>query len=138
MSTKQFLYRFSDGTEWWMEPNMRNREWRQEYCRDHNVTLEYDGFVDQLDSLQLLRANSHSKGDGFKPGFHPGLGMEIRTNEQYQQILKEKGLVETGGEQRKEKPVEKPDIGGVVIEEARKLGVELSGREIDKIAGKID
>jgi hypothetical protein len=132
---KHFLYRFQDGTELEIA-GMTNAMLAN--LKSLHGELTFNGFTDQLASLQLLRANSHTRGDGFKPGFHPGLGMEIRTNGQYQAILKEKGMVEVGREKQKDAPIAKPDIGGTVVEEAKKLGVELSGREIDKITGKID
>jgi hypothetical protein len=131
---KQFLYRFEDGTELQIA-GMTNALLNE--LRSRHGSLTFNGFTDQLTSLHLLRANSHSRGDGFKPGFHPGLGIEIRSNEQYQRILKEKGMVEVGKEQQRDQAAAKPDIAGTVIQEAISQGAQLSGQEIAKIKGEI-
>lgn len=97
---------------------------------DEHGPLEFNGFTDQLESLQLLRANSHPKGDGFKPGWHPGLNMEIRTNGQYQQVLKEKGMVEIGNEKQKPREMKKKSaFTEEIIKDAIDKGASISGRE---------
>lgn len=131
---KTFLYLFSDGSEHEIA-GMTNALLSD--LKEQHGALVFNGFTDQLESLQLLRANSHSKGDGFKPGWHPGLNMEIRTNGQYQKILKEKGMVEVGNEKQKTQKVKsKSAFTEDIIKDAIKQGAEISGREADKLLGK--
>jgi hypothetical protein len=132
--SKTFLYRFADGAE--IETADMTSEFMRE-LKEHHGECTFNGFREQLESIHLLRANSHTRGDGFKPGYHPGLNMEIRSNEQYQRVLKEKGLVEVGNEKRKESGPQMPDIKEQVIKEAINQGVQLSGQEIAKIKGEI-
>jgi hypothetical protein len=132
---KQFKYVFSDGSE--IETADMTSAFMRELVELHGECI-YNGFRDQLESLSLLRANSHKKKtDGFQPGWHPALGMEIRTNEQYQRVLKEKGMVEVGNEKRKEKKYESK-VGEIVLQEAEKTGAKLSDREKDMILGKAE
>lgn len=132
--SKLFRYAFADGSE--IETAEMTSTFMRELVEQHGECI-FNGFRDQLESISLLRANSHKKKtDGFQPGWHPALGMEIRTNEQYQRVLKEKGMVEVGNEKLKDKGGGfKPDVGKIVVEEAQKLGVSLSGNEIEKIVG---
>lgn len=124
---KSFLYRFADGTE--MEVSGMTNIMLAAFKARFGECV-FNGFTDQLESLQLLRANSHSKGDGFKPGWHPGLNMEIRTNGQYQQILKEKGMVEIGNEKQKTAKMKKKSaFTEDIIKDAISKGAEISGRE---------
>jgi hypothetical protein len=133
--SKPFLYRFSDGAE--IEVSDMTNAFMSELVEQHGECL-YNGFRDQLESLQLLRANSHkTKTDGFQPGWHPALQMEIRTNEQYQRVLKEKGMVEIGNERQKD-PVKKKTAAFTddVIKKAKEMGATLSDREADRLTGK--
>ena len=135
---KLFTYRFSDGSEIYREPTRATMDEIEEICREQGIELIYNEFRDQLDSLHLLRANSHkTKTDGFQPGWHPGLNMEIRTNEQYQKVLKEKGMIEIGNEKPRD-PVKKDKsvYTEEIIKDAIGMGAEISGREADKLLGK--
>jgi hypothetical protein len=133
---KVFTYRFADGSE--IETADMTNSFYRELIEQHGECL-YNGFRDQISSLQLLRANSHKKKtDGFQPGWHPALGMEIRTNEQYQKELKARGMIEVGNEKQKAKELPKIDIGQTIVEEAQKVGAQLSGNEIAKVLGEID
>lgn len=130
---KTFLYRFADGSEHEIA-NMTNA--LLEIMKERHGELTYNGFTDQVQSLQLLRANTHSKGDGFKPGFHPGLKMEIRSHEQYQKVLKEKGFVEIGNEKRKEEKPNTKVFTEEIIKDAISQGADISGREASKLLGE--
>lgn len=132
---KTFKYIFADGAEYEL-PSLTSAELYE--LKDMHGELIFNGFRDQIESLQLLRANSHSRGDGFKPGWHPGLNMEIRSNEHYQSVLKEKGMVEIGNEKRKKDYQYKSTVAETVVEEAKKAGVKLSDRETDKLLGKTE
>lgn len=124
---KTFLYLFADGSEHEIA-GMTND--LLDDLKEQHGKLVFNGFTDQLESLQLLRANSHSKGDGFKPGWHPGLNMEIRTNGQYQQVLKEKGMVEIGNEKQKTRETKKKSaFTEEIIKDAIDKGANISGRE---------
>jgi hypothetical protein len=131
---KTFRYIFKDGADFEL-PSLSTAQLCE--LKEKHGELVFNGFRDQLQSLTLLRANSHTSGDGFKPGWHPGLNMEIRTNGQYQAVLKERGMVEVGNEKQtvrkqKESSVFTEDI----IKEVREKGGEISDREADKLLGK--
>jgi hypothetical protein len=133
---KTYLYKFSDGSEIHREPTRATMDEIETICSEQGIKLIFNGFRDQLDSIQLLRANSHkTKTDGFQPGFHPALGMEIRTNGQYQQVLKERGMVEIGNEKRTEVK-RKSNVAETLVQEAQKAGADLGGVAIDKLLGK--
>ena len=134
---KTFRYVFSDGHEIELEPTNAGKEIIDTYCFDNNVKLIMNGYRDHLEGITLLRANSHSSGDGFKPGWNPALKMEVRTNGQYQQILKEKGLIEIGNEKQVTKKADIKSVADAVITEAQAVGAQLSGNEISKIKGEI-
>lgn len=109
----------------------------RQYEQDNDCKMIFNGFFDQVSSLQLLRANSHTRGDGFKPGFHPGLGMEIRTNGQYQEVLKEKGMVEVGNSvQATPKQKKRSQFTEDIIKDAVAMGAEISGNEASKLLGE--
>lgn len=133
---KLFLYRFSDGSEIHREPTRATMDEIADICKLQGIELIYNEFRDQLDSLQLLRANSHTRGDGFKPGWHPGLNMEIRTNGQYQQVLKEKGMIEVGNEKQKDVKRSSKVFTEEIIKDAISQGADISGREASKLLGE--
>lgn len=128
-----FLYKFSDGMEILREATRATMDEIAEIEREHCTVLVFNGFRDQLESLQLLRANSHSRGDGFKPGWHPGLGMEIRTNGQYQQVLREKGMIEVGNESQSRKKSASSLFTDEIIKDAINSGAEISGQEAERL-----
>lgn len=129
--SRVFTYRFADGAE--IEVADMTNAFLAELKEQHGDCV-YNGFTDQLESLQLLRANSHSRGDGFKPGFHPALGMEIRTNGQYQAELKARGLREVGNEKQNYKKKEMKVFSEEIIKDAIDKGAKLSGQEADRLA----
>lgn len=135
--SKLFKYVFSDGLEIMREPTNATMEEIKEIEEKHGTELIFNGFRDQLDSLQLLRANSHkTKTDGFQPGWHPGLGMEIRTNGQYQAVLKERGMVEVGNEKRTDKKKDSKVFTEEVIKDAVQMGANISGQEAKMLLGE--
>jgi hypothetical protein len=124
---KPFLYRFADGAE--IETADMTLAFMAELKEQHGECV-YNGFRDQLESLTLLRANSHkTKTDGFQPGWHPGLNMEIRTNEQYQRELKARGMREVGNEKQVEKKIKTKVFTEEIIKDAIDKGAEISGNE---------
>jgi hypothetical protein len=132
--SKLFTYRFADGSE--IETSDMTNAFMSELVEMHGKCI-YNGFRDQLESLHLLRANSHkAKTDGFQPGWHPGLNMEIRTNEQYQKVLKERGMVEVGNEKQNHKKKETKVFTEEIIKEAVGMGAEISGQEAKKLLGE--
>lgn len=131
---KTFIYRFSDGSEINREPTRATMDEIAEIEREQGIKLIYNGFTDQLESLQLLRANSHSRGDGFKPGYQPALGIHVSSHEQFQAELKERGLVEVGRERQSDSPTTKSSVFTEdVIKEAVAMGADISGRQADAL-----
>lgn len=124
---KLFKYLFTDGHEIECE-SLSGADYSD--LQDKHGKCLFNGFRDQLESLTLLRANSHTTGDGFKPGFHPALGMEIRTNGQYQQVLRERGMVEVGNEKSTEhKKKQSSNFTDEIIKQAVDSGAQISGNE---------
>lgn len=72
------------------------------------------------------------KKDGFKPGWNPALGMEIKDRGHYNRVLKKKGLIECGNEAPpKQEPIKKPTyFTEKNIKHAVDSGAKLSGNEI--------
>lgn len=130
---KSFLYKFADGAE--IETDSMTSAFLAELKEQHGACV-YNGYTDQLESLTLLRANSHSRGDGFKPGWHPALGMEIRTNEQYQKELKARGMREVGNEKQEYKKKETKMFNDEFIKHAVDQGAEISGNEAAMLKGE--
>lgn len=134
---KLFTYRFSDGMEIYREPTKATMLEIAEIEKAHGNKLIFNGFTDQLESLTLLRANSHkAKTDGFQPGWHPALGMEIRTNGQYQEELKKRGMREVGNDKQEYKKKETKMFTDEVIKEAVDAGAEISGNEAKMLKGE--
>lgn len=133
--SKTFLYKFADGAE--IEVADMTSAFLAELKGQHGDCV-YNGFTDQLESLQLLRANSHkAKTDGFQPGWHPALGMEIRTNGQYQEELKKRGMREVGNEKQDYKKKETKIFTEDIIKEAVDAGAEISGNEAKMLLGEM-
>lgn len=133
---KTFTYRFSDGSEIQREATRETMEEIAQYEIDHGVKLIYNGFRDQIDSLQPpLRANSHKrKTDGFQPGWNPALGKEIRTHGQFQAELKAKGLVEVGRDKQTDyKPKETKIFDKEMISEIKERGADLSDSQCESL-----
>lgn len=132
--SKLFTYRFSDGAE--IETSDMTSAFMTELKEMHGECV-YNGFRDQLESLTLLRANSHkTKTDGFQPGYHPALGIEIRTNEQYQRELKARGMREVGNEKQDYKKKETKVFSEEIIKEAVDMGAKISGNEASALLDK--
>jgi hypothetical protein len=131
---KTFLYKFSDGSEIYREPTRATMDEIEQICAEQGIKLIYNGFTDQLNSLHLLRANSHSSGDGFKPGYQPALGIHVSSHEQFQSELKQRGLVEVGREKQSDAPKVKSSVFTEdVIKEAVAMGADISGRQADAL-----
>lgn len=113
-----------------MEPTSENLELME---ARHGLCL-HNGYRAHLEGLTLLRANSHkAKTDGFKPGYHPALGIEIRTHEHYQRELKARGLVEVGNDRQEYKKQDSRVITDDVIKDAIDKGAQISGNEAEAL-----
>ena len=135
---KMYNYIFSDGSEIYREATRETMDEIAEIERQNGVKLIFNGFHDQISSLQLLRANSHKKKtDGFQPGYHPGLGIEIRSHEHYQSELKSRGLVEVGDQKQVDKKKESKIFTDEIIKDAIDKGAEISGQEAKMLKGEI-
>ena len=135
--SKLYKYVFSDGMEINREATKETMDEIAEIEKLNGVKLVYNGFHDQISSIQLLRANSHKKKtDGFQPGYHPGLGIEVRSHEQYQSELKARGLIEVGDQKQIEKKKETKIFTDEIIKDAIDKGAELSGNEIAMLQGE--
>lgn len=132
---KLFTYRFANGSE--IETADMTNAFLAELVAQNGECV-YNGFRDQLGSLQLLRANSHkAKTDGFQPGWHPALGMEIRTNGQYQAELKARGMREVGNEKQEHEKKATKVFTDEIIKEAIDSGAEISGQEAKMLTGEL-
>ncbi len=81
---------------------------------------------------------SNTRGDGFKTGFNPALGMEIKSPQHYKDVLKEKGMYEVGNEKQVSLgPKKKSMIDDEVIKEVVQMGGEISGNEASMLKGEI-
>jgi hypothetical protein len=133
---RTFTYRFLDGTE--IEHHSMTVEILEELAARHGECV-YNGFRDHLSSLHLLRVNVQSRGDGWKPGFHPGVGKHFSSYEKYQSYLKENNLNEIGNERPKAAPKKQEALfSDADIKDIRAKGAEISDREADKLTGKIE
>lgn len=132
--TRTFTYRFEDGTECEMvsmpKSLMDDLEKRHGKCT-YNGWAEFMG-VGQPSRLGII-GGSNTKGDGFKTGWNPALGMEIRSPEHHKRVLKEKGLVEIGNERPRDAAPKKRGLTDEIIKDAVDHGAELSGREIEAL-----
>lgn len=135
--SKFYRYIFSDGMEINREATRETMKEIAEIEELNGVKLIYNGFHDQINSLQLLRANSHKqKTDGFQPGYHPGLGIEVRSHGHYQAELKARGLVEVGDQKQTDKKKSSKVFTDEVIKDAIDKGAEISGEEAKMLKGE--
>lgn len=127
---KTFRYVFSDGHEMELEPNNSGKEMIEIYCRENNASLVFNGFhefmgVGRRSTLGVI-GGSNTRGDGFKTGYNPALGAEVKSPSHYKALLKEKGLHEVGNEKQKDaKRVMKSLIDAETIKEVKEMGAEI-------------
>jgi hypothetical protein len=133
--SRTFLYIFEDGYECEHAclPNMAFEELERLHgdCT-YNGWAEFMGVGKRSTMAIIGGANT----GGFRTGYHPGLNMEIKSPSHYKQVLRERGLVETGDEQRKAKTFKAAGLDKGDIQDLRKQGAEISDREADVLTGE--
>jgi hypothetical protein len=96
---KTFLYKFADGAE--IESSDMTKAFMDELTEQHGRCI-YNGFAEFMGvgrpSTLGVIGGSNTRGDGFKTGYNPALGMDIKSPSHYSAVLKEKGLREVGNE----------------------------------------
>lgn len=132
---RKFSYKFENGFEVDHENmsavELLNLENEHGKCT-FNGWAEFMG-VGKKSTLGVI-GGTNSKGDAFKSGWHPGLGMHIGGPAHYSKVLKEKGMVEVGNEKRKDAaPQRKSYINEEIIGEAIQAGAEISGNEAEAL-----
>lgn len=137
--SRTFTYRFEDGHEeeasGFTESAFALMQLQHGKCT-YNGWAEFMG-VGKPSTIGII-GGAHTKGDGFRTGWNPALGCEIRSPSHFKQVLKEKGLVEVGNEKSKPAaPIKKSYIDEEVIKEAVANGAEISDSAAEAlIAGK--
>lgn len=123
MKYRMYFYEFSNGYSKWMTPVEAYK-----YSNENDVSIDQDGF--DKDQKSFIRSTK----DGFQSGWHPSLGMHIRGKKHFNQVLKEKGLIEMGKEKVTPQERKKKNyIDETGIKEAVDLGAEISGQEADAL-----
>jgi hypothetical protein len=121
----KYGYVFSDGHN----ETMTEKD-ALEYCKKNQCEILISEYIEMIKSQRLIRCNSHSRGDSWKPGFHPGLGKVVTSYRDYQRELKEKNLIEVGNESMTPEVNKKiKTISEETIKEAVEMGAEISGNE---------
>src|SRR5687768_14029591 len=119
--TRLFTYRFEDGTEMQTAHMTSNA---LALCEEHHGPCTYNGWAEFMGvgkpSTIGIIGGANTRGNGFKTGYNPALGIEIKSPRHYRDELKARGFVETGGEKRKETGGVKSKVAEAVVEEAKK------------------
>lgn len=89
----------------------------------------------RIDEIRLNNANKKRVKDGFEPGWQENIQAYCGDRRQYDQALKERGLVEIG---KDHVPQDNTKLGGFCqsdefIESVKEQGIELSGQEVEAI-----
>lgn len=96
---RQFKYTFSDGAE--IETAEMTKAFMSELTEQHGECIynEYQEFmgVGRPSTLGVI-GGSNTRGDGFKTGYNPALGIEVRSPKHFSDELKARGLREVGNE----------------------------------------
>jgi hypothetical protein len=138
--TRTFIYRFENckfnGEEISVESEALGLE-ALAHMESQFGKCTYNGWAEFMGVGKPSRlgviGGAHTKGDGFKTGWNPALGMEIRSPEHYRRTLKEKGLVEVGNEKRRDVAPKKTGLPEEIIKQAVDAGAEISGREAEAL-----
>lgn len=129
--SRTFTYRFENDFEIQVpmldKDELRLLERENGKCT-HNGWAVFMG-VGEPSRLGVI-GGSNTRGDGFRTGYNPALGMEIKSPSHFKQVLKEKGLREVGNE----KPstgtkIKKSYIDDEMIKQAVDSGAKISGQE---------
>lgn len=136
--SKLFTYRFADGSE--IETTDMTNSFMQELVEQHGKCI-YNGFSDFMGvgrpSQVGIIGGANTRGDGFKTGYHPGLGIEIKSPKHFRDELKARGMVEVGNEKQVEKKKQAKVMTDEVIKQAVDMGADISGQEVAKLKGEI-
>lgn len=132
---RTFLYRFEDGTE--VEHGLMSAPDMNHLIETHGACT-YNGWAEFMGVGQPSRlgviGGSNSRGDAFRTGYNPALGMEIRSPSHFKQVLKEKGLREVGTEKPRDPGVKKKSyISEEIVKQAIESGANITGQEADKL-----
>lgn len=122
-----YAYTFTNGHEEFL-----TKQGAQVYCQVNNCKIESGG--------PLNYSKVSSRNDPYS-GFNIALNMDIRGKGHYNQILKERNLIEVGNEFEAHKniaPPKKNMIDDTMIKELEEAGAELSGNEIAALKKGID
>jgi hypothetical protein len=89
----------------------------------------------RIEEIRLNNSNKKRVRDGFEPGWQENIQSYCGDRKQYDQALKERGLVEIGKDYV---PQDNTKLGGFCqseefIQEVQAQGVELSGNEVEAI-----
>jgi hypothetical protein len=135
---RTFKYVFKDGAE--IEASEMTNSFMRELIEQHGECLR-NGFhefmgVGQRSTLGVI-GGSNTRGDGFKTGYHYGLGMDIKSPQHYKDVLKEKGMHEVGNSTQKDTFKRKSVIDDKAVKEIIDMGADLSGNEISYLKEEI-
>jgi hypothetical protein len=131
--SRTFLYRFEDGFE--VERPVIETNAEMYALTDEHGACTYNGWQDFMGFGKpgiglCIIGGANSRGDAFRTGYNPALGMEIKSPAHYKQVLKEKGLREVGNEKQKSAPVKKKSyVDDEIIKQAVDAGASISGQE---------
>lgn len=91
MRKRWVTYEFSDGS---IKSFPLGSDEAHDYARLHDLQIRVDGARKYREANRTKRRRK----DGFQPGWQPQLGREVNSRREYDQILKEEGLIEVGNE----------------------------------------
>lgn len=124
MRTKYMFFEFDNGYSAYL-----TQESAASYERESGARIVRDDFKREQESFFRMTK------DGFQIGFNPALGMHIRGRKHYNQVLKERGLIEMGKERvRPNEKIERKFIDESIVKAAVDMGASLSGVEADALA----
>ena len=122
MKTTYYYFHFSNGQRKFLTPTDA-----ENYRIDQNCQITYNGFLDFVEKATTRRPIR-----AFREGYHPGLGMYVKSESEYKDILKERGLVEVGNDRVDNTPtkVENAFYSDDNLKQIVGMGADLSGNEI--------
>lgn len=135
-SNERFILRFMDTNDLFefTLPDGSKHKLTIPHARSFGCKKMNDRCDEIVEDLLSKHKKKHKK-DGFVPGWQENIRMYITCPFKYKRALKELGLVEIGTDYIPQQTETKFNAfaNGEVIREALKVGIDLSGREIDAI-----
>lgn len=132
---KTFLYKFLDGAE--IESGAISSGFMKDLVEQHGECI-YNGWAKWLGVGEpgawsgAIQGGSNTRGDGFKTGFNPALGMNIKSVQHYRDELKARGMHEVGNEkQRQHVKKAKTTFDDNDLREIVQMGADISGQEAE-------